>query len=144
MRTLVVAVALVAAGCSSVKPLPIAGGDLCFNCRRPIGDTKLAGEVIDRQGRAFKFKSTACMTRYLKANAASLENAAAIYVTDYRTGRLITASSATFVPTVLVDGYKRTNDYLAFYVAEAASDAAAREHRPTMKWEQVFQEVSLD
>jgi nitrous oxide reductase accessory protein NosL len=129
-------VALLAAGCSTVTPLPITAADLCFNCRRPISDPSLAGEVITQTSQALKFKTTACMMRFLKENP---DTAKVVYVTDYTTGRLIRATSATFVPFVMVEGYKKTPDYLAFYAPESAAEAARQHNSTPIKWAQVME-----
>ena len=94
MRTIaIIFVALLAAGCSSAAPLPITGSDVCFNCRRPISDPAMAGEVITSTNQALTFKSTACMVHWMRANPEAANTAKAIYVTDYTTGRIIKATS---------------------------------------------------
>jgi nitrous oxide reductase accessory protein NosL len=133
--------ALLVTGCSSVSPLPITAADMCFNCRRPISDPSVAGEVITEARQALKFKSTACMVRWLKANPEAASTARAIYVTDWTSGRMIRATSATFVPYVVVEGYKKTPDYIAFHAPVNAA-AAAAEHKSTpIKWQQVLEKA---
>lgn len=140
MRVVAIAfVALLAVGCSSAAPLPITGADVCFNCRRPISDPALAGQVITNTNQALKFKSTACMVRWMKENPEAAGTAKAIYVTDYTTGRIIKATSATFVPFVLVERYTKTQDYIAFHAPQNAA-AAAAEHKSTpVRWQQVLE-----
>lgn len=129
-------VALLAAGCSSVSPLPIHVGDLCFNCRRTIVDVGMAGEVITTSNQALKFKSPACMARYIKANPGL---AKAVYVTDYTSGRIIKATSATFVPFVTVERYTKTSDYVAYYSKESAAAFAKEQNSTPIKWQQVLE-----
>jgi hypothetical protein len=123
------------AGCSSLKPVPIVGGDVCFNCRRIINDTTMAAEMVDKDGLAFKFRTVGCMAKFLKRNP---DNIGAIYVTDHSTKRLIKASSATFVPTVLVEGYKKTPDYIAFGAEKDARAAAGQEKSEPKDWKAVL------
>jgi nitrous oxide reductase accessory protein NosL len=129
-------VALLAAGCSSASPLPVHVGDLCFNCRRPIMDVTMAGEVITKTNQALKFRTAACMARYLKANP---DIAKAVYVTDYKTGRFIKASSATFVPFVTVERYVKTSDYVAYYSKDAAAEFAKEQNSTPVGWDEVLQ-----
>lgn len=130
--------ALVVAGCSSFPPEPVFTGDVCFRCRRAIGDTKMAGEIIDSGGRAFKFKTPGCMAKYVTAHN---PDAAVIYVADSQTGRLVKATAATFVQTTIGEGYERERDYLAFSSRKAASQAAAREHSTPIDWKQLLDEA---
>jgi catabolite regulation protein CreA len=126
---------LLAAGCSSAGPLPIQVGDLCFNCRRPIMDVHMAGEIITQNNQALKFKSAACMAKYIKANEDLVK---VVYVTDYTTGRMIKAASATFVPFVTVERYVKTTDYAAYYAREGASAFAAERNSTLMTWKDVL------
>jgi hypothetical protein len=136
MKSVIVAlVALLAAGCSSVSPLPIQVGDLCFNCRRPINDVAMGGEIITHTNQALKFKSPACMARYIKANP---DMAKVIYVTDYTSGRMIRAASATFVPFETVERYVKTSDFVAYYSKDSAAAFAKERGTTPVKWEQVL------
>lgn len=135
-RAAVLILALVAAGCSSLPPQPIYAGDVCFRCRRAISNTKLAGEIIDSSGRAFKFKTPACMARYVTTVN---PDAAAAYVTDYQTGRLIKVTAATFVPATIGEGREATQDYLAFSSQSTAREMAAREKSTPIDWKQLLE-----
>jgi nitrous oxide reductase accessory protein NosL len=128
-------VALLAAGCSSASPLPVHVGDLCFNCRRPINDVAMAGEVITQTNQALKFKTAACMARYIKANP---DLAKVVYVTDFKTGRFIKASSATFVPFVTVERYVKTSDYVAYYSKDVAAEFAKEQNSTLIGWDEVL------
>jgi hypothetical protein len=138
LRGVLVIAALVAAGCSSLKPVPIAAGDVCFNCRRVINEPAMAAEMVEKSGLAFKFRTVGCMARYLKAHP---EAQGVLYVTDNSTKRLIKASTAAFVPTVIVEGYKKTPDYIAFGTDKEAREAAAREKSEPRDWKAVLAEA---
>jgi nitrous oxide reductase accessory protein NosL len=129
-----VVLALLAAGCSP-SPLPIYAGDLCFNCRRPINDVAMAGEIITHNNQALKFRTTACMVRYLKANA---DQARVVFVTDYTSKRIIKATSATFVPFETVERYVKTTDYVAYLSKEAAAGFAKEKGTSPIAWQQVL------
>lgn len=140
-RAGIVSLALVATFGCSYTPMPIAAGDVCFRCRRTVTDARLAGEIIDSRGRAFKFRTAGCMAKYVKANP---DTAAAIFVTDYASGRLVKPSAATFVPIVVTENYTKTTDYLAFSSTSAAKEAAAREKSTPVEWKQVLEAATAN
>jgi copper chaperone NosL len=141
-RAGIVPLALVATfGCSSYTPMPIAAGDVCFRCRRTVTDARVAGEVIDSKGRAFKFRTAGCMAKYLKANP---EAPAAVFVTDYASGRLVKPTAVAFVPVVVTEGYTTTTDYLAFSSTAAAKAAAAREKSTLVDWKHVLEAATTN
>ena len=140
-RAAILGAALLMTACSSMPPVPIAVGDVCFRCRRVIADTAMAAEIIDHEGRAYKFRTTGCMAKFLKANPTDV---AVVYVTDFRTRKMVEADSAVFVPTVIVEGYKKTTDYMAFRNDDAARDAAARENSTPTDWKSVLASATPD
>jgi hypothetical protein len=133
-----VAATLVA--CSSIQAAQIQVGDRCLRCRRPIGDLRVAAEIIDRMRAPFPFRTAGCMAKYIKANPD--EQPAAIFVTDYKTGRMVQANDAWFVPTQLTqpDGRKAEADYLAFR-SRSDAEAARTERQPLLRWAQVVAEA---
>lgn len=144
MRALyaVVVIAIIA-GCASISPAAVQVGDRCFNCRRTIGDLRLAAEVVDQLKTPRPFRTAGCLAKYLKAHPN--QPVAAVFVTDYRTGRMLPADDAWFVPTTLKpEGGKTTEaDYLAF---RSRGDAAtAGGGRPVLlRWAQVVAGTSAD
>ena len=78
---------------------------------------------------------TTSMYAYLKQHP---EETGTIFVTDYPTGRMLKASSATFVPTVLVDGFQKTREFVAFNRSADAQAAAQREGSTPVDWEGVL------
>ena len=122
MRTIhagvMVACALTALSCLSVRPVKINTGEQCFRCQRPIADTRLAAEQIT--GFVEKFRTPGCMAKHLAKNPGDLGPA---FVTDFTTGRLIAANAAFFVPVIL-DDVTGARDYRA-YALEADARAAA-------------------
>lgn len=141
MKTLyatLIAATLVA--CASVHPVAIQAGDRCLRCREPIGNLQVAGEIIDRLRAPFPFRTAGCMAKYVKARPA--ESFTAIFVTDFKSGRLIEADDAWFVPAMLTGpgGRGLQPDYLAF---RSRSDAeAARAGQPLLRWSQVVAEAA--
>ncbi len=127
-------VAVLAAGCSSWSPVPVAVGDVCTRCHRTIRDTRLAGEIIDSGGRAWKFRSAGCMAAYV---AEKHPDAAAIYVTDFQNGRLIKASAASFVAMTIGEGLQKEQVYVAYSSSGAAREAATAQQTTPIEWEQL-------
>lgn len=100
--------------CSSIRPVPVQAGDVCVRCARTIVDARLAGEIIDAQGQALKFRAPLCMAKYLDRHP---QEAAAVFVTDYTTGEMFPAVDGTFV-RVTLEGSER--EYAAFRSAAEA------------------------
>jgi len=146
MRTLyAVLMVAVAAGCATVSPVKVQSGDACYRCHRVIQDTKLAAEIIDRSGSvmtSYPFRTAGCMAKYLKLNPAGTDST--IFVTDYRTGHMLEAGSAWFVPTTLTsaDGKKSEHDFIAFGSQDDAK--TFRQDVPVRRWGQVLAEAVPD
>lgn len=144
MRTLyIVLIAAIAMACASITPAPIQVGDLCLRCRRPIGDLRLAGEIIDNLRAPHPFRTSGCMAKYVKANPGA--GFAAVFVTDHGTGRMLEADDAWFVPTVLTtaDGKKKEPDYVAFR-SRTDAEAFRTERQPLLRWTQVVAEAAAN
>ena len=48
-----------------LTPAPVNQGDKCFRCYRTIVQTRIAGEIVDRGGLAYKFRAPACMAQFM-------------------------------------------------------------------------------
>lgn len=131
-----VAAGLVAFGCTAVQPLAIRTGDRCFNCGRPIENVRVAGEIIDNEGHAMKFRTAGCMARYVAQHPDEQANYRAVFVTDYANGRFIKAGTATYVKMPLEPG-SMERDYVAFASASAAAANAKKEGSGAVDWSQL-------
>jgi hypothetical protein len=141
MKTLyAVIIGLTTLACASVQPARIAAGDLCLRCRRPIQNLRLAGEIVDSMNAPFPFRTTGCLAKYVKANSDT--QFTAIFVTDFRTGKMIPATSAWFVPTDITaaDGRSSEPDYYAFGSRSDAEGFKADAAR-FLRWSQVVAAV---
>jgi len=122
--------------CASIQPAKIVAGDRCLRCRRPIQDLRLAAEVVDSMNAPFPFRTAGCLAKYVKTNSGTPFNA--IFVTDFKTGHMIAASDAWFVPTRIAaaDGRSSEADYYAF-----GSRREAQAYMPDasmlLRWSQV-------
>jgi hypothetical protein len=133
---------LVMVACSGMQPVQISAGDVCFRCRRIINEPRVAAEVIDKDGRAFKFRTAGCMAKFLKANPN--EQFAGIFATDYATGRLVKVTAVKFVPTLIGEGRDQAPDYVAYYADEGAADAARRANTTPVDWQKVLADATLN
>lgn len=136
-----VVVVLALAACSSLRPLPIQAGDTCFGCRQMIVDTKLAAEIIDANGHAYKFRTVECMAKYI-ANHPD-ESLAGVWVTDYNSGRFVAAGNATYVRGV-IDESRMERNYFAFRSATDAAAFAEERASTAVDWSTVLRRVSGD
>lgn len=135
-----VVLVLVVSACASIQPSAVQAGDRCVRCRRPIGDLRLAAEMFDQLKAPYPFRTAGCLAKYVKAHPA--EKLAAVFVTDYRTGKMLPADSAWFVPAAIpqVDGKKAENDYFAFR-SRSDAEALPGERKVLLRWAQVVAEA---
>jgi hypothetical protein len=121
------------ASCSTIQPVRVNAGESCFRCQRTISDTRLAGERI--AGFIEKFRAPGCMAKYIVNNPG---DRGPVYVTDFRTGTMLDANAAFFVP-VVVDPQTGERDYRA-YARKPEADAAALELKTsTVRWNAVLE-----
>jgi len=139
MRTVLplVVVLLVAGACSSIRPVAINAGDICEDCHQAIQDTKLAAEIVEPNGLAMKFKTVSCMARF--ASRRQTEGAA-MFVTDYQTGKLFPVHRAVFVRGEIDPG-TRALDYVAFSDVRPAVEFGKAHGSSPVDWPQILQRV---
>lgn len=121
-RSCLLVLPVLAIACSSsVQPVAIRAGDICFRCRQSIVDTGYAAEIVDGGMHAIKFRTPGCLAQYLDEHQVELR---AAFVTDYATKKMIRVDSASFVQVLLND---RTGerDYRAFREPDTARSFAA-------------------
>jgi copper chaperone NosL len=131
-------VALTLVGCTSLQPLPIRAGDTCYACGRVISEPKLAAEMIDAGGRAYKFDTVTCLAKYLVGHPS--ETPKGTFVTDWSTGKWLPADTATYVRAV-VDESTMAKSYYAFRSADAAASFAKEKTSTAVDWTTVQQQV---
>lgn len=129
-----VAAGLALLACSSLQPLPIRSGEICYGCRQVIGEPKLASEMIDTSGHAFKFDTVECLARYV--NDHPNEQLDGVFVADYKTGRLMKAADATYVKAA-VDPRTMKKNYVAFRSSQDAAAFAKEQNATTVDWQAV-------
>jgi hypothetical protein len=139
IASILTAAVTLAAACSSVTPIAVRAGDTCFRCRRTIENVRLAAEVVSTDGNTFKFRTSGCLATWLAHRDEPLR---AVFVTASDTGRMIRASSATFVPAV-VDDRTGERDYLAFSSVTSAIQAARTARTSPVDWPTVLVRAKL-
>jgi hypothetical protein len=122
--------------CSSIAPVPIRNGEVCFRCRRVIVDSRLAAQTISG-GLVSNFRTSGCLAKYL---ADHKDDKSALFVSDYATGKLIPADLAYFVPTVDRDTGEK--DYMAFSSRSAADAEAFSRKASWVRWNAVIEKAA--
>lgn len=88
----------------SAQPNPIAyGKDACDHCRMTISDQRFAAELVNKNGKAFKFDDIVCLRDYLDAVGQTTADFSLVLVDDFANpGTLIDARQAHFykLPTL--------------------------------------------
>ncbi len=131
-RLLLGAIAVSVAACSSIAPVKIESGEVCYRCRRAIVDTRLAAETVDGQV-VWKFRSSGCVAKYLADHP---KDTSVVFVTDYKSGKLVSPDRAQFVPTLNRDNGEV--DYIAFTDRSAADAEAFSRGTKAIAWTDVL------
>jgi len=122
--------------CSSLQPLPVRSGESCYGCRQVIGEPRLAAEMIDAKGHAFKFDSVECLVRYINDHPS--EEIDGVFVTDYKTSRMFSATTATYVRGA-ADPRTMRKSYIAFKASADAQAFAKEQSSTTSDWRAVME-----
>jgi copper chaperone NosL len=83
----------------SVKEDPINyGHDECDYCQMTIVDNKYGAEIVNKQGKAFKFDAAECMLRYIIHGEISEPDIALTFVTDLtKPGKFVDAQKSFYL-----------------------------------------------
>ena len=128
------------AGCSPIKPLAVRAGDVCFRCHRTISQTRLAAELVDENRRAFSFKTAGCLAKYLAENPGDDR---LVFVTDYKSGKMMRAGSALFVRNT-IDERTQELDFYAFRSRDEAIAYAKTVNSSVVDWLTVMQQARVE
>lgn len=140
MRTavpLVVGLFIVLA-CSSLRPVAINTGDVCEGCKRAIVNTKVAAELVEPNGLAMKFRTVSCMAKFMGQHPTE---GSGVFVTDYQTGRFLSAHSAMFVKAE-IDENTMERDYIAFGNVAAAVEFGKNAGSSPVDWPSVLKQTA--
>jgi hypothetical protein len=126
-------VLLALVGCSSTVPPAVRVGEICFSCRQPVADARLAGRIMTGSGNTFVFRTVGCMVRQFVQH----DSRAQVFVTDYESGRLLPARHATFVRHQIGPKAGDT-DFVAFRSGEEAKRFAAPSGERLVDWDELL------
>ena len=122
-----------------LSPAPVNQGDKCFRCYRTIVRTRLAGEIVDRGGLAYKFRAPACMAQYMSEHPQPADSLAGVFVAEYTSGLLVPVERAWFVETV-INPRTGERDFQAFNMRGLAEAYARKEGASVVDWTGVMRE----
>ena len=122
-----------------LTPAPVNQGDKCFRCYRTIVQTRIAGEIVDRGGLAYKFRAPACMAQYMNEYPQPADSLLGVFVADYTSGLLVPVEHAWFVETV-IDRWTGERDFAAFHMRGSAEAYARKEGTSVVDWTGVMAE----
>ncbi|MCO4293949.1 nitrous oxide reductase accessory protein NosL [Solitalea sp. MAHUQ-68] len=96
MRNYLLLLLLLTAACNKKGPQSISyGSDACDMCKMNIMDDKFGAEIVNKNGKVFKFDSAECMVDYVLTGTENLEQ---FYVTDHSQPKeLINVQKAFFL-----------------------------------------------
>ena len=128
----IILLAATAQACSA-QPSPIAyGKDACDHCRMTISDQRFGAELVNKNGKAYKFDDMICLSGYLTGAEKLAAEFPLVLVNDFtRPGTLIDATKAHFYQLTTIKSPMR-GDMAAFeqkpdeaYIRDQLAGAAA-------------------
>lgn len=131
--------ALIVGVAAPLTPAPVEQGDKCFRCYRTVVLTRLAAEIVERNGLAYKFRAPACLAQYLTEHPQSRESPARVFVAEYTSGVLIPVERLWFVETV-IDRWTGERDFVAFTLRGLADSYAREAGGSVVDWSGVMAE----
>lgn len=87
---------LTACGRAEIRPVEIAGDDMCARCRMAISETRYAAELIRQDGEPVKFDDIGCMIHYVE-DTRQKNDIAAYFVLDFDSQEWLNADQALFL-----------------------------------------------
>lgn len=78
----------------ALEPVPLLPEDMCDYCKMAISEKRYAAELIDPEGRAFRFDDIGCMTNFIRRGSSK---ASAYFVMDFDERQWIRAEDAYYV-----------------------------------------------
>lgn len=92
---LFIIISLLLSSCS-YEPVDIEFGvDECYHCRMTISDHKYGAEIVNKNGKTFKFDALECMAKYINEGNIEDDNIHSLWTINYTNpGELIDAKQA--------------------------------------------------
>lgn len=123
--------------CSSGPQAIDYGKDDCQHCRMTIMDDRFGSELINKNGKAYKFDDIGCMIQFTKAGNIKSEDINKMYVVDFiKTKELMPVKDATFL---IGDGIKAPmgSNLAAFEKNQELGKVKDQLLAKTITWEEI-------
>ena len=135
----VIVILVVMVGCqtNSTEPVALAPEDMCSYCRMAISEKRYAAELLDGDGRAFKFDDIGCMGNFVNRNKSEIK-AIAYFVMDFDERAWIKADDAYYVRSSEVTT-PMSGGIIAFQTQAKAQQAAEKYHGTVQRFNEVLQ-----
>ena len=140
MRTLLICLLLIAAGCGNRLPRPveIEATDMCEQCKMAISEKRYAAEIADVDENVIKFDNIDCMVRYAAAHGLKAK-ASAWFVMDSDGREWLDARQAFLVKSGLIPG-PMGSGVLAIKDSAGAEDLARRFSGRVLRFEDLWRQ----
>ena len=140
MRTFLICLLLIAAGCGSRLPRPveIEDSDICARCKMAISERRYAAEMTGMDGNVFKFDNIDCMVRYAVAHSLK-DKASAWFVMDSDGREWLDARQAFLVKSASIPG-PMGSGVLAVKDSAVAGDLARRFSGRVLRFEDLWRQ----
>lgn len=138
-RLSVVFILTVLVGCqtSKTEPVALAPEDMCSYCRMAISEKRYAAELLDSEGRAFKFDDIGCMANFVQRDKPNVKSVA-YYVMDFDDRTWIKAEDAYYVRSTELTT-PMSGGVVAFQTQAKAQQAAEKYHGTVQRFNEVLQ-----
>ncbi len=141
ISVMIISTALFFAGCS-VQPEAINyGKDQCAACRMTIMEPKFAGEIINNNGKVFKFDDAHCVAEYLQAGQIKKEDVKMVVFTNFKQpDEFLQTTNAWFVKSASLKSPMNGN--VAAYADKATAEAEAQSlPGEAGSWEEIMKKL---
>ena len=139
LRLSVVLVLTLFVGCqtNTTEPVALAPEDLCAYCRMAISEKRYAAQLLDSEGRAYKFDDIGCMGNFVNRNERDLR-ATAYFVMDFDERIWIKAEEAYYVRSSELTT-PMNGGIVAFQTQAKAQQAAEKYHGTVQRFNEVLE-----
>lgn len=127
---------IVLANCQpeAVEPVSLSPEDMCDYCKMAVSEKRYAAELIDAEGKAFKFDDIGCMSSFVQRDSAK---ASAYFVMDFEERQWIKAEDAFYVRSRELNTPMNGN-VAAFKNQAKAQEAADKYHGNLVSFKEII------
>jgi copper chaperone NosL len=118
-----------------MEPVALAPEDMCSYCRMAISEKRYAAELLDSDGRAFKFDDIGCMSNFVNKREVK---AMVYFVMDFDERTWIRAEDAFYVRSAEITT-PMNGGIVAFQTEAKARQAAGKYHGTVQRFDEVQQ-----